>query len=59
MANPVINPTVGLSPVEGGYLAFDIFLDKLRPACAIFIGSLPIFTFTEGIHERKRNALFS
>src|SRR5271157_3244878 len=27
MANPVINPDVGVSPVEGGYLAYDSVRD--------------------------------
>jgi predicted TPR repeat methyltransferase len=30
MANPLINPAVGLSPVEGGYLAYDPLEDRLH-----------------------------
>lgn len=30
MANPVLNPAVGLSPVEGGYLAYDPAADRLH-----------------------------
>ncbi len=30
MANPIINPVVGLSPVEGGYLAYDPVNDRLH-----------------------------
>ncbi len=30
MANPVINSNVGLSPVEGGYLAYDSVSDRLH-----------------------------
>jgi predicted TPR repeat methyltransferase len=30
MANPVVNPAVGLSPVEGGYLAYDSAADHLH-----------------------------
>ncbi|HEY1209372.1 MAG TPA: methyltransferase domain-containing protein [Terracidiphilus sp.] len=30
MANPVINPDVGLSPVEGGYLAYDSVRDYVH-----------------------------
>jgi predicted TPR repeat methyltransferase len=30
MTNPVINPDVGLSPVEGGYLAYDSAADRLH-----------------------------
>jgi predicted TPR repeat methyltransferase len=30
MANPQVNPAVGLSPVEGGYLAYDPLADRLH-----------------------------
>lgn len=30
MANPIINPVVGLSPVEGGYFAYDPVNDRLH-----------------------------
>jgi predicted TPR repeat methyltransferase len=30
MANPLINPALGLSPVEGGYLAYDPLEDRLH-----------------------------
>jgi predicted TPR repeat methyltransferase len=30
MANPLINPAVGLSPVEGGYLGYDPLQDRLH-----------------------------
>jgi len=35
MANPVINPDVGLSPVEGGYLAYDSVRDKIHELNAL------------------------
>lgn len=35
MANPVINPDVGLSPVEGGYIAYDPVRDRLHEMNAI------------------------
>jgi predicted TPR repeat methyltransferase len=30
MANPIINPVIGVSPVEGGYLAYDPVNDRLH-----------------------------
>jgi predicted TPR repeat methyltransferase len=30
MTNPILNPAVGLSPVEGGYLAYDSAADRLH-----------------------------
>jgi len=35
MTNPVINPSVGLLPVEGGYIAFDPACDRLHEMNAI------------------------
>jgi predicted TPR repeat methyltransferase len=35
MANPVINPDAGLSPVEGGYIAYDPVRDRLHEMNAI------------------------
>ena len=35
MANPVINPDAGLSPVEGGYIAYDPVRDRVHEMNAL------------------------